>query len=488
MRAQPRASHFINGEYVEDAAGEPFDVIFPATGECIARLHSATEALRTLATNSARKAQAIWASVPPNERSQILQKAARLVRKRNEEIAQIETLITGRALQETLYVDGISVAQALEFFGGVIPSFNGEMINLGGSFAYTRREPLGICLGIGPWNYPFQGAGWKSAPALAAGNAMIFKPSENAPLSALILAEIYAEAGLPPGIFNVLQGKGDVGHLLVVDPAIAKVSLTGSVPTGRKIMSAAGALMKHTTMELGGKSPLIIFDDCDFDNAIKGAMNANFFSTGQICTNGTRLFVQSSLYNRFVDEISSRAARIKIGNPLDQKVQMGPINNARQHAIVQGYIASAISEGATLSYGGNIPCIEGMESGFWIEPTVFSNVTDDMRIANEEVFGPVMSILKFDSEEEVIERANATPFGLAAGVFTNDISKAHRVVHRLQSGMCWINNYNIGPVELPFGGYKDSGIGRECSIAALEQYTQIKTIYVELNDVESPFS
>ncbi|RUW16513.1 aldehyde dehydrogenase family protein, partial [Mesorhizobium sp. M1A.F.Ca.IN.020.06.1.1] len=297
MRAQPTASHYVNGRYIEDDGGAPLPVIYPGTGETIATLHSATPNVLELAIEAARAAQPAWARLKPVERGRILRRAADILRARNADLARIETLDTGKAIQETLVADAPSAADCLEYFAGAVAAFNGEMIDLGGPFAYTRREPLGVCVGIGAWNYPIQIAGWKSAPALAMGNAMVFKPSENTPLSALALAEIYSEAGLPDGLFNVVQGYGDVGAGLVGHDVVAKVSVTGSVPTGRKVLSLAGSKMKHATMELGGKSPLIVFDDADLENAIGGAMLGNFYSTGQICSNGTRVFVQRGLHD-----------------------------------------------------------------------------------------------------------------------------------------------------------------------------------------------
>ncbi|MGB3315111.1 MAG: betaine-aldehyde dehydrogenase, partial [Albidovulum sp.] len=470
-----------------DTAGSPLDVIFPATGEVVARLHTATPDLIERAVASAKTAQSEWAQMRPVDRARLLRRAHDIVQARNDEIARMESIDTGRCLSETLYVDAVSVAEALEFYAGIIPAYNGEAISLGASFAYTRREPLGVCVGIGAWNYPFQCAGWKSAPALAAGNAMVFKPSENTPLSALVLAEIFKEAGLPDGLFNVLQGRGDVGQALVAHADTAKVSVTGSVPTGKKVLGLAGTLMKHGTMELGGKSPLILFEDAQLDNAISGALMANFYSSGQVCTNGTRVFIHRSIHDQVVESIVQRANAIRIGNPLDPEAVMGPLANKAQQDKVLSYIAAGISEGATLRLGGKVPQVNGMEEGFWIEPTVFTDVTDDMQIAREEIFGPVMSVLVFDTEEEVLSRANETEFGLAAGVFTRDIQRAHRVAAALQAGVCWINNYNLAPVEVPFGGVKSSGIGRECAMAALDHYTQIKSVFVESGDVVSVF-
>lgn len=487
MKAQPKASHYINGRFVEDEQGAPIEVIHPATGEVIATVHSATPDIIELAVEAARDAQAAWARRKPVERGRVLRRAADLLRERNEQLARLETLDTGKPIQETLVADAPSAADCLEFMAGAAAAFNGEHIDLGGPFGYTRHEPLGVCAAIGAWNYPIQIAGWKSAPALAMGNAMVFKPSETTPLSALALAEIYTEAGLPDGLFNVVQGFGDVGAALVGHPGVAKVSLTGSVPTGRKVLALAGSHMKHATMELGGKSPLIVFDDADIENAVGGAMLGNFYSSGQVCSNGTRVFVQRGVHDRFLDRLIERTKRIRLGDPLDPDTQMGPLVSRAQHEKVLGYIEAGKAEGATLRCGGGVPRLQGLEGGFFVEPTIFADVRDDMRIAREEIFGPVMSVLSFEDEDEVIHRANDTEFGLAAGVFTGDLARGHRVVGQIKAGTCWINTYNLTPVELPFGGFRQSGIGRENGLAALSHYSQIKSVYVETGDVASPY-
>lgn len=487
LNAQPKASHYINGSYVEDTQGAALAVVYAATGEAVASLHAATPNIVELAVEAARAAQPAWARLKPVDRGRILRRAADLLRDRNADLARLETLNTGRAIQETLVADAASAADALEFFGGVVAGYNGEFIELGGSFAYTRREALGVVAGIGAWNYPIQGAGWKSAPALAMGNAMVFKPSEVAPLTALALAEIFTEAGLPNGLFNVIQGYGDTGAALAGHDAVAKVSFTGSVPTGRKVLGLAGSKMKHATMELGGKSPLIVFDDADVENAVSGAMLANFYSTGQVCSNGTRVFVQKDIEQRFIERLIERTKAIRLGDPLAPDTQMGPLVNKAQFDKVVGYIETGKQEGATLACGGGVPKLQGFEAGLFVEPTIFTGVQDDMRIAREEIFGPVMCVLGFDSEAEAIARANDTEFGLSAGVFTRDLPRAHRVIAELQAGTCWINTFNLTPVEMPFGGYKQSGIGRENALAALGHYSQVKSVYVETGDVESPY-
>lgn len=484
MITQPTASHFIDGEYVEDSSGTPINIIYPATGEIIGKVYSATPAIIERAIESGTKAQKAWARLSGTERGRVLNRAASIIRERNYDLSVLETYDTGKPISETLYADATSAADALEYFGGLAGSITGEHIPLpDGNWAYTRREPLGLCVGIGAWNYPTQIACWKGAPALACGNAMIFKPSEVTPLCALKVAEILIEAGLPPGLYNVIQGLGDVGATLVSDPRVDKVSLTGSVPTGRKVYASAASQMKHVTMELGGKSPLIIFDDADLENAVSGAILANFYSTGQICSNGTRVFVQRKIQDAFLERLVERLGQAVIGDPQDETTNFGPMVSQRQLDIVLEYFEKAKNEGARLITGGNP--IAG--DGFFIEPTVFADVTDDMTIACEEVFGPLMSVLTFDDENEVITRANATEFGLAAGVFTKDLSRGHRMVDALDAGTCFINSYNDAPVEVPFGGVKMSGVGRENSKAAITHYSQLKSVFVRMDDMESPF-
>jgi len=480
---QPTASHYINGQYVEDTAGEPFDVIYPATGAAIATIHAATPAIIEQAIVSARAGQAEWAKMTGTERGRVLRRAADIIRERNHDLSILETYDTGKPYQETSAVDATSGADALEYFGGMAATLTGEHIQLGEDWVYTRREPLGVCVGIGAWNYPTQIACWKGAPALACGNAMIFKPSETTPLCALRVAEILTEAGLPAGVYNVVNGMGPVGAALVSDPRVDKVSLTGSVPTGRKVYAAAADGMKHVTMELGGKSPLVIFDDADLENAVSGAILANFYSSGQVCSNGTRVFVQKGIKDAFLARLTERLGDAVIGDPMDPDTSFGPMVSARQMEIVLGYIAKGQAEGARLVTGG----AQLDQDGFYVQPTVFADVRDDMVIAREEIFGPVMAVLDFDTEDEALRRANDTKFGLAAGVFTRDLARAHRMAAGFEAGTCFINSYNDAPVEAPFGGSKMSGVGRENSKAAIQHYSQIKSVYVRMGDVEAPF-
>lgn len=484
MKAQPQGSHFVDGRYVEDSAGAPIKVIYPATGEVIAVLHEATASVVEAALASAKRAQGAWAAMKPVERSRILRRAADMIRERGEELALLETLDTGKPIQETRVADWPSGADSLEWFAGLAPTVTGETIPLGRDFVYTIREPLGVCVGIGAWNYPSQIACWKAAPALSLGNAMVFKPSEVTPLGALKLAEIFVAAGMPAGLFNVVQGRGAVGASLVTDPRVAKVSLTGSVPTGRRVYAAAADGVRNVTMELGGKSPLIVFDDASVEDAVGAAMLGNFYSAGQVCSNGTRVFVQKGIKDRFLARLAERTATILLGDPLEEATQMGPLVSAVQMDKVLGYMETAKAEGARLVCGGGRAAIN---TGYFVQPTVFADVTDSMTIAREEVFGPVMAVLDFDTEDEVIARANATEFGLAAGVFTADLTRGHRMIAQLEAGTCWINAYNLTPVESPFGGAKMSGVGRENGRAAVEHYTQVKSVYVGMGPVDAPY-
>lgn len=480
---QPAASHFIDGAYVEDKAGDPIEVIYPATGAVIASLHAATPAVVEAALASAARAQRDWAALRGVERGRVLRRAADMIRDRNHDLSVLETMDTGKPLSETLVADATSAADALEYFGGLAGALTGEHIQLGDDFVYTRREALGVCVGIGAWNYPTQIAAWKGAPALACGNAMVFKPSETTPLCALKLAEILHEAGLPAGLYNVVQGYGAVGASLIADPRVAKVSLTGSVATGRKVYAAAAEGIRAVTMELGGKSPLVIFDDADLEDAVSGAILGNFYSTGQVCSNGTRVFVQKGIKAAFLARLADRLQGVVMGDPLEMAVNFGPMVSDRQRDIVEGFIARGLEQGARLVAGGKRPD----RQGFWIEPTVFADVTDDMEIAREEIFGPVLSVLDFEDEADVLARANDTPYGLSAGVFTRDITRAHRMVAGFEAGTCYINTYNLAPVEAPFGGVKLSGVGRENAKIAIEHYSQLKSVYVAMGPCDAPY-
>ena len=413
--------------------------------------------------------------------------AVRLLRDRNDELARLEVADTGKPIAEALAVDVSSGADCIEYYAGLAATLHGEHIDFGTNWGYTRREPLGVCAGIGAWNYPIQIACWKSAPALACGNAMVFKPAELTPLTAVKLAEIYAEAGVPEGLFNVVHGDHRVGQALCAHPGIAKVSLTGEVGTGKLVMAQAAATLKHVTLELGGKSPLIVFDDANLDNAVSAALLANFYTQGEVCSNGTRVFVHRDVKDEFLARLVSRVKAMTIGDPQDPGTDVGALISSAHLAKVLEYIDLGREAGATVAVGGNRVTEGGLGDGYFVEPTVFDGCTDDMRIVREEIFGPVMAVLEFTGEDEVVARANDTPYGLSAGVFTRDLARAHRMVRRLDAGTTWINTYNITPVELPFGGAKQSGVGRENGTAAIEHYTQLKSVYVEMGDVDAPY-
>ncbi|KAI4890312.1 hypothetical protein NFI96_017724 [Prochilodus magdalenae] len=485
----------------------------PATGRVLCQLQPCKAAHVEEAVQSARSAFTEWRKLAGMERARVMLEAARLIEvntpkghldnmvlswwgsrvhvcfEDREEIAEVEVVNNGKSITEAR-LDVDSARLCIEYFAGLATNMSGQHVQLpGGSFAYTRREPLGVCVGIGAWNYPFQIVAWKSAPAIACGNSMVFKPSPVTPMSAVLLAEIYAEAGVPEGLLNVVQGAEETGTLLCSHPSVSKVSFTGSVPTGKKIMEMASRGVKPVTLELGGKSPLIIFEDSDLENAIRGALMANFLSQGQVCSNGTRVFVHKHVLPQFLKEVVRRTKAIQIGDPLLEETRMGALVSRPHLDKVLGYVEQAKKEGARVLCGGEpfTPVDPKLKNGYYMTPCVLDNCTDDMTCVREEIFGPVMSVLTFDTEEEVLRRANDTTLGLAAGVFTKDIQRAHRVIENLQAGSCCINNYNISPVEVPFGGYKASGIGRENGQVTIEYYSQLKTVVVEMGDVDSLF-
>lgn len=481
---------YIDGGYVSATSGKTFETINPANGEVLATVQAAGREDVDRAVKSAQKGQKIWAAMSAMERSRILRKAVDILRERNDELARLETLDTGKPLSETAAVDIVTGADVLEYYAGLIPALEGSQIPLReSSFVYTRREPLGVVAGIGAWNYPIQIALWKSAPALAAGNAMIFKPSEVTPLTALKLAEIYREAGLPAGVFNVLPGTGaETGQYLTEHPDIAKISFTGGAASGKKVMAnSAASSLKEVTMELGGKSPLIVCEDANLDLAADIAMMANFYSSGQVCTNGTRVFVPARLKAAFEEKVLARVERIRPGDLFAESTNFGPLVSFPHRENVLRYIETGKQEGARLLCGGEVLKGKGFDHGAWVAPTIFTDCDDQMTIVREEIFGPVMSILSYDDEEEAVRRANATEYGLAAGVVTPDLNRAHRLIHRLEAGICWINTWGESPAEMPVGGYKHSGIGRENGVQTLQSYTQVKSIQVEMGQFQSIF-
>ncbi|ERF72421.1 Betaine aldehyde dehydrogenase [Endocarpon pusillum Z07020] len=483
------ARHVYYDGKVQQSHGDVFRTIDPSTGNTLADIHSANPTDVDVAIFSASKAFPSWSSTPPMARSRILLKAVSLLRERNDEIAKLETSDTGKPFSETSTVDVVTGADVVEYFAGLVAGggLNGETIQLReDAWVYTKKEPLGVCAGIGAWNYPIQIALWKSAPCLAAGNTMVYKPSEVTPLHAQVLAEIYTEAGLPPGVFNVVYGAGDVGGYLTSHPRIAKVSFTGQVATGKKVAGSAAGNMKYVTMELGGKSPIIVLPDADIENAVDGAMMANFFSTGQVCTNGTRVFVPEPMKSAFEQKLLEKMQYIRAGNLSNAETNFGPLVSRMHYEKVMGYISHGIKvDKAKLLYGGlekpeGLP--EDLTNGYWVRPTIFTDCTDSMKIIKEEIFGPVLNILTYKNIEEAVERANNTELGLAAGVFGRDLNMAHKVVSRLEAGITWINTWGESPAEMSVGGWKQSGVGVENGRRGIEAWVRNKSTLVDMSD------
>ncbi|KAJ5779067.1 Aldehyde/histidinol dehydrogenase [Penicillium paradoxum] len=483
----PTRQLYYNGKVQAATSGKTFQTVNPATATPLADIQIASNADTDAAIIAADQAFPSWAQTPLIARARILHKAAALLRERNDEIARIETLDSGKAYTETSTVDVMTGADVLEYYGNFIGGggLNGETTQLReDAWVYTKKSPLGVCAGIGAWNYPIQIALWKSAACLAAGNTMIYKPSEFTPLHGQTLAEIYTEAGLPAGVFNVINGAGDVGAYLTSHPLIAKVSFTGQVSTGMKVAGVASGNMKYVTMELGGKSPLIVCPDAQLENAVDGAMMANFYSTGQVCTNGTRVFVPRGMKAAFEKSLLEKIQYVRAGPLFDDQTNFGPLSSQAHYDKVVSYIRHGIeSDRATLLCGGvDKPTMpKDLQAGFWVQPTVFTDCTDSMSIVKEEIFGPVMSILYYDTVEEAVQRANATDLGLAAGVFTENLNQAHRIIDQLQAGITWVNTWGESPAEMAVGGWKKSGLGVENGRRGIEAWLQNKSTLVDMS-------
>jgi len=473
-----RIRAFINGDF-ETSDGTILHKINPVTGEVIAEVEQTTPNLLQKAVDASQSAQIIWASYTNQKRSQIMIKASQLLVNSLEELTRLEVKDVGKVWSEAISADVPCGAEAYEFFGALAATMTGTSHRWADARGYTERVPLGICAGIGAWNYPTQIACWKSAPALAAGNAFILKPSEMTPYTANAIAEILHEAGMPAGLFQVVHGDYSVGQALCEHPQIAKISLTGGVETGRKIMAQSAATLKKVTLELGGKAPLIVFADSDFDLAVQTALDANFYTAGEVCSNATRVFVEDIIADKFMAALVEKTQKLKIGDPMSADTQIGAIISENHLEKILSYIEIGKSEGAKLLTGGIRQYPIGCEGGYFISPAIFADCRDDMQIVREEIFGPVMAVLRFDNEAEVIKRANDTEFGLGAGIITNDIGRAYRVADKLEAGNIWINSYNLIPPDWPFGGVKQSGFGRESSVFALESYSQIKATYIQ---------
>lgn len=470
---------FINNEFVEGADKKKFEVINPSTEEVICSVCEATEKDVDTAVVAARKAfQGTWKTTAPGERGRLLLKLADLVEANAEKLAAVESLDNGKAINMARGDVG-AVAGCLRYYGGWADKIEGKTLDISSDkFNYTRSEPIGVCGQIIPWNFPLLMLSWKIGPALATGNTVVMKSAEQTPLSALVFAELIKEAGFPPGVFNLISGFGKVAGAAISEHMdIDKVAFTGSTGVGRSIMKAAAASnLKKVTLELGGKSPNVVFDDADIESAIEWVNFGIYFNHGQCCCAGTRIYVQEGVYDKFLEAFKKRAASNAVGDPFDDKTFQGPQVSQLQYDRIMGYIESGKKAGATVETGGE----RHGDKGYFIQPTIFSDVKPDMQIMREEIFGPVCAIAKFKDEEEVLKLANDSTYGLAAAVHTKDVTRAIRVSNALQAGTVWVNCYNVLHHQQPFGGYKESGIGRELGEAALANYTQNKSVCINL--------
>ncbi|HYM20445.1 MAG TPA: aldehyde dehydrogenase family protein [Candidatus Kapabacteria bacterium] len=485
QKAAPKAGKlFINGEFVDSVSGKMFDTINPATGDVIVKIAEANSEDVNLAVKAARAAfeeSSPWRKMNAQDRQRCLFKLADLIRQHSEELSELETLDTGKPIFESSKFDIPQAAECFEYYGGWVTKITGETIPVskgGDAFAYTLREPIGVCGQIIPWNFPLQMLSWKVAPALACGNTVVLKPAEQTPLTALRFAELTLEAGIPAGVFNVVTGFGHItGAALVDHPGVDKIAFTGSVEIGKEIMKIASKTLKRVSLELGGKSPNIIFADSDLETAAKYALGGIFFNQGEMCTAGSRIFVEASGYDSFMSVLTARAQKMVAGDPLNPKTRLGALISSEHLDRVLNYVNIGRNEGAKVAVGG-----ERIGSkGFFMKPTVLEGVTNSMRVAQEEIFGPVASIIKFNDVEEAMREANNSQFGLAAAIWTRDIKKAHKLARSIKAGTVWINTVSTTDTALPFGGYKASGFGRELGRAAIDLYTETKSVWVDLN-------
>ncbi len=474
---------FIGGEWVD--TGRTFDTINPATGEVLTQVAEASPGDVDRAVSAARKAfdqtgKGTWRFMSASERGRLLWKIADMIEQNIDEFAELETLDNGKPIFESRYVDMPMVVDVFRYYAGWATKIHGETVNtFDNAFTYTLREPVGVVGAITAWNFPLLLVSWKVAPALACGNTVVLKPAEQTPLTALRFAEIAQQAGLPAGVLNVVTGGPETGKALVQHPGVDKVAFTGSTMVGKEIMRSAADTLKRVTLELGGKSPNIVFADSDIDSAVKGAINGIFYGKGEVCCAGSRLFVESKVQDEFTQKLLDRAKKLQPGDPLDPKTRLGAIVSQEQMKTVLGYIEAGKQEGATVLTGGKRASVSGA-NGFFIEPTVFGGVKNEMKIAQEEIFGPVLATLTFDDVDQVAALANQNPYGLAAAIWTRDIKKAHALSRRLKAGTVWINTYGLMDASLGFGGFKQSGIGRELGMHAIEHYTEMKSVWLSL--------
>lgn len=475
---------FIDGKWVESVSGKRFITLNPATEEILIDVAEGDKEDIDIAVKAARKAfeSHAWKDMDARDRGKLLLKIAELIEKEKDELALIETLDNGKPISEAKTVDLPMVIDCLLYYAGWADKIHGETIPVRGNyFNYTLREPVGVVGQIIPWNFPLLMAIWKIAPALICGNTVVLKPAEQTPLSALRLGEICQEAGLPDGVLNIVTGFGPTaGAALSGHMDVDKIAFTGEYTTGRLIMQAASHNLKRVSLELGGKSPNIVFADSDIEQAVAGAMKGIFFNQGEVCCAGSRLFLEDSIYDAFLDRLVDKASKLRVGDPLDAKTEMGAQVSQEQLDKIMSYIETGKEDGARLILGGNR--IKG--KGYFVEPTIFDNVKNSMKIARDEIFGPVLSVIHFKDVEEVAREGNLTYYGLAAAIWTNDIKKAHYLARNIKAGTIWINSYNVFDASSPFGGYKQSGFGRELGMHSLELYTQVKSVWVDLGGMK----
>ncbi|MDB5613074.1 MAG: aldehyde dehydrogenase [Devosia sp.] len=473
----------IDGRWVAPSSGKTFESINPATGEVLAHIAEANDADVDAAVTAARRAfDGVWSKTKPAERQRLLLKLADLIERDYDEFAMLDTLEMGMPISRST-AGKQRVAGMVRFYAGLATAIHGQNISNsipGSVLSYTVKEPVGVVGAIVPWNGPLSQAVWKVAPALATGCTVVLKPSEQASLSPLKLAELIEEAGFPPGVMNVVTGAGAVGAAVAAHPGIDKVGFTGSTATGQAIVRASAGNLKRLSLELGGKSPDIIFADADLDAAVAGAAAAVFTNCGQICIAGSRLFVERKIHDEFVHRVAELAAKMRIGSPLDHATELGPLASRLQFDRVMSYINAGHEEGAQALAGGARADTGNLANGCYVQPTVFAGARDDMKIVREEIFGPVISAMPFDSVEEVVQRANNTPYGLGSGVWTRDVSKAHLVAGALKAGTVWVNCYLQLDAAIPFGGYKMSGYGRESGTEHMDHYLQTKSVVLKL--------
>ncbi len=476
---------FIDGAWVDAESGKTFTTPNPATGETLAEVAEADKADIDKAVSAARRAfEGKWSKLSARDRGRLLYKLSQLIDERSADFAAIETADNGKPIKETLYVDLPQVVENFEYFAGWATKIEGETIPVPGKmFNYTLREPIGVCGQIIPWNFPLLMAAWKLAPALAAGNTVVLKPAEQTPVGAMELAKLIQEAGFPEGVVNIVPGYGETaGAALASHPGIDKIAFTGSTEVGKLVARSAADNLTKVSLELGGKAPNIVFADSNLDQAVAGAMMGIFYNQGQVCCAGSRLFVEESVKDEFVSKLSDRAKRITVGNPMDKTTQMGAQVSEEQLNRIKGYVDIAREEGAAVVTGGAPPQLEGaFQKGYFFSPTIFSDVNNKMRVAQEEIFGPVVSVISFKDEDDLIRQANDTIYGLSAGIWTQNITRAHRFAKEIKAGVVWINTFNMFNAASPFGGYKQSGYGREMGRHALELYTQVKSVWVDLS-------